>query len=80
MIIKPYPPSRVTTDAFYSGRVTGAAILSADLTSEVSSSMITQLKLIDAEDDLISILESTLRQWHYSELRTTWIHLPSIFL
>jgi MoxR-vWA-beta-propeller ternary system domain bpX4 len=48
--------------------LTPGAILSADLSLRFIPYLITQLKLIDAEDELIQLLESTMRQWHYSAI------------
>lgn len=42
------------------------AWLSADLCLRFLPDMLTQLKLIDSEDTLISLLEAYLQQWHYS--------------
>jgi hypothetical protein len=50
----------------YTLELNASAIISADLCLRFLPSMITQLKLIDSEDSLISILENHLQCWHYS--------------
>ncbi len=50
----------------FSGEITPNAILSADLCLRFIPEILTQLKLIDAEDKLIEVLEKLLEKWHYS--------------
>lgn len=46
--------------------LTPSAILSVDLCFRFIPELLHQLKLIDSEDPLISILENHLHKWHYS--------------
>lgn len=46
-------------------------ILSADLCLRFLPAIIVQLKIIDPEDRLISILEGHLKRWHYSAINYT---------
>jgi hypothetical protein len=50
----------------YDGAVSTRAMLSADICLRFVPPMLVQLKMIDAEDKLISILENILHTWHYS--------------
>lgn len=53
----------------FSSAPDAAAILSADLCLRFLPDMIVQLKIIDANDTLIPLLESILKQWHFSAVR-----------
>ena len=53
----------------FSSTPDAAAILSADLCLRFLPDMIVQLKIIDANDTLIPLLESILKQWHFSGVR-----------
>ncbi len=50
----------------YTGAVTPAAVVSADLCLRFLPDLVTHLKLIDSEDGLIAVLEGILNTWHYS--------------
>jgi len=50
----------------YKDIIDAAAILSADICLRFIPDMLIQLKLIDPEDELISVLENILHNWHYS--------------
>lgn len=50
----------------YIGKIDAAAILSADLCLRFLPDILIQLKMIDADDDLIVILENHLVKWHYA--------------
>lgn len=51
--------------------ITPSAIVSSDLCLRFLPDMLMQLKLIDQEDSLITILENILVQWHYSGVHYT---------
>ncbi len=50
----------------FEGEVSASTILSSDLCLRFLPEIIKELKLIDPEDSLIEILESSLYVWHYS--------------
>lgn len=50
----------------YNGEINASSILSADLCFRFLPDIIMQLKIIDADDALISILENYVAKWHYS--------------
>lgn len=50
----------------YDGEMTASAVLSADLCLRFLPPLMVQLKMINSEDALMSILEKILRIWHYS--------------
>ena len=50
----------------YPGEATASALLSADLLLRFLPDIITQVRLIDAEDHLVNLLEDKLHRWHYS--------------
>ena len=59
----------------YSGELNASAIVSADLCLRFLPPMIQQLKVIDDEDPLITVIENQLYQWHYSGVACKLDHL-----
>ncbi len=55
----------------YEGERNASAFLSSDLTLRFLPDMINTLKMVDTEDALIPLLESTLQVWHFS-----WVDFP----
>lgn len=53
----------------YEGIVTAGAVLSADLVLRFLPDVIGQVKAIDPDDGLITVLETHLKTWHYSGVR-----------
>lgn len=68
----------------FDGETNPSTILSADLCLRFIPDMLTQLKLIDSEDELILILEALLYLWHYSgvcySLNTNQLNFEAITL
>jgi hypothetical protein len=52
----------------FTGEITAAAMLSADLCLRFLPDLVVQLKLLDHEDALIPLLEDRLKVWHYSAI------------
>ncbi|MFY7963955.1 MAG: hypothetical protein ACOVO1_03575 [Chitinophagaceae bacterium] len=52
----------------YSGEIDATSILSVDLCFRFLPYILTQLKMIDTDDDLILILEKHLLKWHYAAI------------
>jgi hypothetical protein len=50
----------------FKGERNPSAILTADLCLRFLPAILTQLKLIDPDDELIELLEARLSEWHYS--------------
>lgn len=61
----------------YTGKQTAGAILSADLCLRFVPAMINELRLHDAQDLLIPMLEKQLATWHYSGIATR-DHTPEL--
>lgn len=53
----------------FSVAITPSAILSADLSLRFLPDMILQLRAIESEDKLLTILDNIMCQWHYSGIR-----------
>jgi hypothetical protein len=64
-IVKLLPP--------YSGAMTPAAILSADLCLRCLPDIIEKAREINPDDPLIGLLEHLLRDWHYSGIGYSWL-------
>ncbi|WP_052599572.1 hypothetical protein [Aureispira sp. CCB-QB1] len=62
------PKELVSLFPSFEGVITPSAILSADLCLRFIPSIITKLKIIDAEDPLVDILENIISIWHYSAI------------
>jgi len=52
----------------YTDEQNASAILSADLCLRFLSQVLDQIKVIDADDLIIQVLEGHLKQWHYSAI------------
>lgn len=55
----------------FNREITPPEILSADLCLRFLPAIVVQLRIIDPEDRLISILEEHLKKWHYSAINYT---------
>lgn len=62
----------------FPGEISPSAILSADITLRFLPSVITQLQLIDPDDELINILKNHLQTWHYSGISSSLLNIETL--